>query len=68
MIRKKNSVATSRVEHRARARMQEGQAEEMRVTLVFCFGCSTRNAATERIFLIIHNSRIFHPNSLKFWK
>ena len=61
-------MATSRVRHRARARVQEGQGEEMRATLVLCFGCLTRDAATERIFLIIHNSRIFHPNNLKFWK
>ena len=61
-------MATSRVGHRARAGVQEGQGEKMRVTLVFCFGCSTRDAATERIFLIIHNSRIFHPNNLKFWE
>ena len=54
--------------HRARARVREGQGEEMRATLVFCFGCSTRDAATERIFLIIHNFRIFHPNNLKFWE
>ena len=40
----------------------------MRATLVFSFGCSTRDAATERIFLIIHNFRIFHPNNLKFWE
>ena len=32
-----------------------------------CLGCSHRDAATERIFLIIHNSRTFHPNNLKFW-
>ena len=31
----------------------------MRATLVFCFGCSTRDAATERIF---------QPNNLKFWE
>ena len=68
IILKKNSVATSRVGHRARARVQEEQGEEMRATLVFCFGCLTRDAATERIFLIIHNSRIFHPNNLKFWE
>ena len=40
----------------------------MRATVVFCCGCSTRDAATERIFLIIHNSRIFYPNNLKFWE
>ena len=40
----------------------------MRATLVFCFGCSTRDAATERIFLITHNSRIFYPNNLKSWE
>ena len=40
----------------------------MRVTLIFCFSCSTREAATERIFLIIHDSRICHPNNLKFWE
>ena len=40
----------------------------MRATLVFCFGCSTGDAATERIFLIIHNFRIYHPNNLKFWE
>ena len=40
----------------------------MRATIVFCFGCSARDAATERIFLIIHNSRSFHPNNLKFWE
>ena len=38
----------------------------MRTTLVFCFRCSTRDAATERIFLIINNFRIFHPNNLEF--
>ena len=64
----KNSVASSRVGHRVRARVQEGQGEEMRATLVFCFGCSIRDAATERIFLIIHNSRIFYPNNGKFWE
>ena len=40
----------------------------MRATLVFCFGCPTRDAAAERIFLIIHNSGIFYPNKLKFWE
>ena len=45
----KNWVAMSRVRHRARARVQAGQGEEMRATLVFCFGCSTRDAAIERI-------------------
>ena len=68
ITRKKNSVATSRIRHRARARVQEGQGEAMRATLVFCFGCSTQDAATERIFLIIHDFRIFHPNNLKFWE
>ena len=63
-----NSVATSRVGHRARARVQERQGEGMRAALVFCFGFSTRDAATQRIFLIIHNSRIFYPNNLKFWE
>ena len=67
IIRKIRSVATPRVRHRARAWVQEGQGEEMRATLVFCFECSTRDAATERIFLIIHNFRIFYPNNLKFW-
>ena len=62
------SVATPRVRHRARAWVQEGQGEEMRATLLFCFGCSTRDAATELIFLIIHNFRIFYPNNLKFWE
>ena len=28
--------------------------------------CLTRGAATERIFLLIHNLRIFHPNNLKY--
>ena len=56
----------SRVGHRARAKVQEGQGEDIRATLVFCLGCSTRDAATERIFFIIYNSRIFHPNNLKF--
>ena len=71
IIRKKNSVATSQVGHRAPAREQERQGEGMRATLVrlvFCFVCSTRDAATERIFLIIHNSRILYPNNLKFWE
>ena len=68
IIRKKNSVATSHVGHRARARVPERQREGMRATLVFCFGCSTRDAATEHIFLIIHNSGIFYPNNLKFWE
>ena len=67
-LKKYRSVATPRVRHRARAWVQEGQGEEMRATLVFCFGCSTRDAATERIFLIIHNFRIFYPNNLKFWE
>ena len=64
--KKKNSVAASPVGHRARGRVQEGQGAEMRAALVFCFGYSTRYAATEDIFLIIHNSRIFHFNNLKF--
>ena len=40
----------------------------MRATLVLCFRCLTRDAATERIFLKIQNSRIFHPNNLKLEK
>ena len=34
--------------------------------VIFCFSFSTRHAITERIFLIIHNTRIFHLNNLKF--
>ena len=34
--------------------------------VIFCFSFSTRHAITERIFLIIHNFRIFHLNNLKF--
>ena len=49
-----------------RATVPEGQGVEMRATLVFCFRCSTRDASTKRICLIIYNSRIFHPNNLKF--
>ena len=65
---KKNTLCgcVSRVGHRARVRVQEWQGEKTTATLVFYFRRSTRDATTEHIFLIIHNSGIFHPNNLKF--
>ena len=67
-LRKIRSVAASRVEH---------PKQKTNVTLISSpcpsctqarAGCLTRGVATERIFLIIHNFRIFHPNNLKFWE
>ena len=65
---KKRSVTASRVGHRARARVQRLQGEEMKV---FYFSCSipdARRGYRAFFFLKIHNSHIFHPCNLNLHK
>ena len=63
---KKSSVVASRIGHRASCESARMTRRGDESDVMFCFSFSTRHAITERIFLIIHNFRIFHLNNLKF--
>ena len=65
LLEKKRSVAASRIENRARAKMtSRGDKSDVKY-FVLVARCPTRDAGTERLFLQIHNSRIYHPYNFK---
>ena len=68
IIRKIRSVAASRVEHPKQKTNFALISSPCPSCTLARARCLTRDVATEFFFLIIHNSRISHPNNLKFWK
>ena len=68
IIRKIRSVAASRAEHPKQKTIVALISSPRPSCTLARARCPTRDVATEFFFLIIHNSRISHPNNLKFWK